>query len=221
MTHKKKTKIRVFIVDDDNLLIDGLARFFKDSNKFEYVDRANTPDECIKKLKKKIKTIDIILMDVTFSGIEKDGIQLAEEIRQLYPNKFPRIAFMSISNKAIVDAKKGFHGLIPKNQGIKELMKMLEDIYYKGTVYPLPPPEQANFLERLTPIQKKILCLTIKEDNQEKIADNLNITIDTVASHQKVIVSIIRQIGLNIKTLNHVKVKALAKKLKLCDQLTT
>lgn len=220
MTHTQKAKIKVFIVDDDNLLIDGLARFLKDSNTFEYVDRANGPDECLQKLKKKIKAIDIILMDVIFSGVEKNGIQLAEEIRQLYPSKLPRIAFMTISNKAIVDAKKGFHGLIPKNQGIKELMKMLEDIYYKGTVYPVPPPTHSNLLERLTPIQKKILCLTLKEENKEKIAKNLNITVDTVASHQKVIISIIKQCGLNIKTLNHGKVKALAKRFKLCDQLT-
>lgn len=219
MTHKKKAKIKVFIVDDDNLLIDGLARFFKDSNNFEYVDRANTPDECLQKLKKKIKTIDIILMDVIFSGIEKDGIQLAEEIRQLYPGKLPRIAFMSISDKAIVNAKKGFHGLIPKNQGIKELMKMLEDIYYKGITYPVPPPIQTNFLKRLTPIQKKILCLTIREESKEKIANHLNITTDTVASHQKVIISIIKQIGINIKTLRHEKVKDLVKRFKLCDQL--
>lgn len=219
MTHKKKAKIKVFIVDDDNLLIDGLARFLKDSNTFEYVDRANDPDECLQKLKQKIKTIDIILMDVIFSGIEKDGIQLAEEIRQLHPGKLPRIAFMSISNKAIVDAKKGFHGLIPKNQGIKELMKMLEDIYYKGTVYPLSSEDQTNFFERLTPIQKKILCLTIKAESKEKIANHLNITTDTVASHQKVIISIIKQFGINIKTLNHEKVRALVKRFKLCAQL--
>lgn len=219
MTHQKKAKIKVFIVDDDNLLIDGLARFFKDSNKFEYVDRANTPDECLQKLKKKIKNIDIILMDVIFSGMEKDGIQLAEEIRQVYPDKIPRIAFMSISNKAIVDAKKGFHGLIPKNQGIKELMKMLEDIYYKGTVFPLPITDQTNFFNRLTQMQKKILCLTIREENTQKIANTLHITTDTVASHQKVIISIIKQFGLNINTLNHGKVKALAKKFKLCAQL--
>lgn len=219
MRHRKKAKIRVFIVDDDNLLIDGLARFFKDSNTFEYVDRANDPDECLQKLKKKIKVIDIILMDVIFSGIEKDGIQLAEEIRQIYPGKLPRIAFMSISDKAIVNAKKGFHGLIPKNQGIKELKKMLEDIYYKGTTYPVPSLIHPNFFERLTPIQKKILCLTIREESKEKIADNLNITTDTLASQQKVIISIIKIIDVNIKTLNNEKVRVFVKRFQLCDQL--
>lgn len=219
MKYGIKAKIKVFIVDDDNLLIDGLARFFTDSNKFDYIDRANHPDECLQKLEKKIKAIDIILMDVIFSGIEEDGIQLAEKIRRLYPGKLPRIAFMTISNKAIVDAKKGLHGLIPKNQGIKELMNMLENIYYKGTAYPVPSPTQSNFLERLTPIQKKILCLNIKEESTEKIANHLNITTDTVASHQRVIISIIRQFGINTKTLNHEKIKALAKRFKLCAQI--
>lgn len=219
METKKKEKIKVFIVDDDNMLIDGIARFFDDSKALEYLDRANNPEECLQKLKKQSSTVDIILMDVQFPEVETDGIQLAREIRNLYPGKKPRIAFMTISNKAIVDPDNGFHGLIPKNQGIVELMNMLENIYRKGTVYYPPETIQKHFIDTLTARQKKILCLTLKGVEVEKTAVKLNISKETAISHQKIIISKLQPFGIKVKHLNHPKIKTLAQQFNICDQL--
>lgn len=219
MKKTQKEKIKVFIVDDDNMLIDGIAKFFKESTSLEYFDRANDPYECLKKLESKVSSIDIILMDVKFPKVEMDGIELAEEIRARYPGNDPRIAFMTISDRAIVDPSNGFHGLIPKNQGILELMEMLNNIYHKGTVYPPPKVVEDHFIDTLTSRQKEIFCLTLREFKVNSIANKLNITTNTVISHQKVILSKIHQYGIKVDQINHPKIIELARKYKLCDKL--
>lgn len=210
-------KIKVFIVDDDNMLIDGIAKFFRESKTLEYLGRANTPNECLKKLQEYVQSIDIILMDVKFPQLKMDGIQLAKKIRNMYPGKIPRIVFTTIGNRAIADPENGFHGLIPKNQGMIELMKMLEDIYYKDTVYPSPLEEDKNFFNKLTKRQKTIFCLTLKEKKMEKIAVELEIETSTVRNHQKAIISKIQKFGIDANQITDPLVKNLAKKYNFCD----
>ena len=200
-------------------MIDGIAKFFRESSAFEYLDRANHPTECLAKMKNYISYVDIILMDVKFPKVEMDGIQLAKRIKEIYPGNIPRIAFMTISDDAIIDPENGFHGLIPKNQGIRELMEMLSDIYYKGTVYYPLKNLQEHFINKLTPRQKKIFCLVIKGNSNEIIAGLLNITINTLNSHQKIIISKIQQFGVKTDRINHPKIIELACKFKLCDHL--
>lgn len=218
MTAKTKDKIKVFLVDDDNLLIDGIARFFLDSTSFEYYDRANNPDECLLKLEKAKDDIDIILMDVMFQNVEKDGIQLAKEIRTLYPGKHPKIAFMTISNRAIANVKQGFHGLIPKNQGIQELMEMLEHIYYDDMVYSPPTTLMDSFIRSLSLQQKRILCYSIQGMAKKLIAFKLNLSDKTVKGQSKVILSKMRQFGIDVENINHPKIHEIAAQFQLCDQ---
>ncbi len=219
MTPKNKDKIKVFLVDDDNMLIDGIARFFMDSTSFQYYDRANNPDECILKLEKAKADIDIILMDVMFQNVEKDGIQLAQEIRTLYPGKHPKIAFMTISNQAIADAERGFHGLIPKNQGIQELMEMLKNIHYNDAVYSPPSTLMDSFIRSLSLHQKRILCYSLEGMAQKLIALKLSISDKTVKGQSKVILSKMHQFGIDVENINHPKIQEIAAQFQLCDRL--
>lgn len=215
----KEEKISVFIVDDDNVLADGVAKFFKESTSFKYLDRANDPEECLKKLRQCIHKIDIILMDTHLPKYKTDGIQLARKIRAVYPGKKPRIAFMAICNKALVDPDNGFYGLIPKNQGIKELMDMLKEIYYNDAIY--YPREFANkhFIDKLTAKQKRIFCKIIKGYEVEEIAEHLNVSSHTVNFQHRVILSKIHQFGMSIDQIKHPKILEFVQLHKLCDQL--
>ena len=130
-----KQKINIFIVDDDNMLVDGLMLLFNEVRDIEYIGRANSPEEMLQKTAQFMKTIDIILMDVSFLNSPMNGIELAKIIRDKYPGVLPRIVFMTISNKALADAERGFHGLLPKNQGLAELINNLKDIYYNHKVF--------------------------------------------------------------------------------------
>ena len=211
-------KIKVFIVDDDNMLIDGIAKFFRDSSSLEFYGKANNPVECLAKLEEEISNIDIILMDVKFPKFEMDGIHLARRIRELHPGKTPKIVFTTIGERALVDLNCGFHGLIPKNQGILELMNMLENIHFKSTIYYPPQKSNANLIDQFTQRQKKIFCMIVRGVAIEKIAQRLNITANIVRSHEKVIISKIQQLGFNVQDVSGPEIQKLVQKHQLCGK---
>lgn len=214
---ERKDKINVLIVDDDNMLIDGIVKFFKESKYLNCLDRANNPEECLIKLEKCYKQVDILLMDILFRKFTENGIELARTIRSIYPGKKPKIAFMSISNKGIAEPENGFYGLIPKNQGMLELMEMLQDIYYNDTVFPIPEEEVNSFFDKLTPRQQKIFCLTLNGNKIEDVANQLKINFKTAISHQKAIISKINQFGFEISNINDPKVFRFVEQHKLCE----
>lgn len=214
---ERKNKINVLIVDDDNLLIDGIEKFFKESEYLNCLDRANNPDECLIKLEQYSTDVDIILMDVLFRKFKINGIELARNIRVIYPGTKPKIAFMSISNKGLAEPENGFHGLIPKNQGMLELIEMLKDIHYNDTVFPILDEEENSFFDKLTPRQQKIFCLILNGSKIEDVANQLNINFNTINSHQKAIISKIKEFGFEINKLNDPKVLNFAKLNNLCN----
>ena len=208
-------KINVFIVDDDNLLIDGIAKFFLESSNFHFIDRANSPSECMRKLIRYHAQTDIILMDVNFPGIEEDGISLAKDIRQKYPGKMPRIVFMTISDRAVVDAEQGFHGLIPKNQGIQELMDMLKAIHYEEAVFPLPKKEPKSPFIQFERKERKIFCLLLEGHDSNYIANKMELSKSSVISNIRIIQQKVKSIT-NAEITNFKDLKPLAEKYQIC-----
>ena len=217
VSNRETKVINVFIVDDDNLLIDGIAKFFKESPSFNYVDRANQPNECLAKLESIQSKIDIILMDVRFKGSKKDGIQLARDIRDQYPGKHPRIVFMTISDRAIVDLEQGFHGLIPKNQGILELMEMLKAIFYEEAIFLPPKKASSSPFEQFTEKEIKIFCLMIQGLQIKEIGKKLQIKESALAAHLKILFSKANKYGIQSSLENYNQLKALAIEYQLCN----
>lgn len=214
-----KTSINVFIVDDDNMLIDGFTKFFNESSTINYIGRANSPEECLAKIEDYITKIDIILMDVKFPMTNMDGIQLAKKLRESYPGINPKIVFTSIGDRAIVDPQNGFYGLIPKNQGIIELMEMLESIYHEDTVYFPPKKTKQFFVDLFTPRQLSIFCLILQGKKIETIAADLKIELNTVLYNQKSIISKIQQAGWHVNEINDPRIIEISNKYQLCDEL--
>ena len=65
------SKIKVFVVDDDNLTIDLLVKPFQESGSIDFVGRANSGEECLVVLKN--KPVDLVLMDINMPGIDGGG----------------------------------------------------------------------------------------------------------------------------------------------------
>ncbi|MEM1003597.1 MAG: response regulator, partial [Bacteroidota bacterium] len=205
-----------FIVDDSNLLIDGLVRFFKESKDIEFVGRANSPYECMQQIGRYIHSLDIILMDVVFPRYKKDGIQLSKEIKEKYPNTIPRIAFMTITDKALVDAQRGFHGIIPKNEGIEQLISKLKAVHYDQAVFPPPSKPSVNIFDLLNATQKKILCLLVQNDSHKQLTSIFNSSY--LESQKKIILRKINNFGLKVDNLNDYRVADLVHEHSLCDE---
>lgn len=188
----KKDKISLGIVDDHQIVIDGLKALLKDHPKFCITLESNNPVQFIESLKK--CQVDIIITDIMMP--EMNGQELAKKIRKAYPDL--KIMAMSMSgegslvNEMIEDADISAYVL--KNIGKDELIKALDKvagggIYFSEQVMKemLRASEQKKEIEEihLTERETEIIGLIEKEMSNKEIADKLFISERTVETHRK------------------------------------
>src|SRR5690606_23703872 len=75
-------KIKLFIVDDHPILIDGIVNLLKDINDFDIIGTANNGQEFLDAIKK--NQPDVVLMDINMPVM--DGIEATKELRNTYPD---------------------------------------------------------------------------------------------------------------------------------------
>jgi DNA-binding NarL/FixJ family response regulator len=82
-------KIRLALVDDHKIVIDGLTAVLKEQNTVEIVVTANSGSNMLQLLQH--NKVDILLSDVMMDGM--NGLQLAKAVRQ----QFPEIKIIALS----------------------------------------------------------------------------------------------------------------------------
>jgi len=200
-TKMKNGKIRLGIVDDHQIVIDGLSSLLKGHDKFNFSFATTDSSEVLDLIKE--KPVDILLTDVMMPRLP--GNQLAKQVRQQYPGV--KILALSMSgqgdlvNEMIEDAD--IAGYVLKNIGKQELVKALEKIAGGGIYF---SEEVIDELQRasnrkkqkeeahLTDREIEIIRLIEKEYNNKLIAETLYISERTVETHRK---NIFRKTGTN------------------------
>lgn len=119
-------KIKVFVVDDNNLGIDLLIPPFKESGKLEFVGRANTGEDCLSILKG--RSVDVVLMDIGLPGI--DGVETVERLQKQLGDSAPRIIFLTnYGDKYYADRAYALDAsIIGKNAGIDYLINTIDRV---------------------------------------------------------------------------------------------
>lgn len=188
----KKEKITLALVDDHQIVIDGLMSLLKGHDKFRFAFATTDSSEVVEKIA--AHPIDILLTDVMMPKLP--GNQLAKQVRQ----KFPGVKILALSmsgqgdlvNEMIEDAD--ISGYVLKNIGKQELVKALEKIAGGGIYF---SEEVIGELERtsqrkkqkeeahLTSREVEIIRLIEKEYNNKDIASELFISERTVETHRK------------------------------------
>jgi two-component system nitrate/nitrite response regulator NarL len=188
----KNTKISLAIVDDHQIVIDGLKSLLQGYDQFKVVLECTQPQQ-MPQLLEQIK-IDILLTDVMMP--EMNGAELSKIIR----NKFPEIKILALSmsgqgnlvNQMIDDAD--IAGYVLKNIGKKELITALEKIAGGGIYFSdevLHEMSKASELKKesdeahLTTREIEIIKLIEKEYNNKQIAETLFLSERTVETHRK------------------------------------
>ncbi|MBM3416738.1 MAG: response regulator transcription factor [Bacteroidetes bacterium] len=123
-TRMKNGKITLGIVDDHQIVIDGLTSLLKGHEKFNFAFATTDASEVLGKIKE--KPVDILLTDVMMPKLP--GNQLAKQVKE----KFPHVKILALSmsgqgdlvNEMIEDAD--IAGYVLKNIGKQELVKALE-----------------------------------------------------------------------------------------------
>ncbi|MCB0628185.1 MAG: response regulator transcription factor [Saprospiraceae bacterium] len=218
-------KIKVFVVDDDNLTIDLLVTPFNESGFIQFIGRANSGEECLEKLRN--RPVDLILMDINMPGI--DGIETAEKIiDSRAKDDAPKIIFLTVYGDYGY-AQKAFEmraSLLGKNIGIDYLIASIERVH-QGELIINPNPngiikEDSNAKLKyllqtlLTEEQLLIACMIRDGKTADEIAAELNTNSHHINNQKKEIHKRLSPLKPNI---NAASLAAIMERSGLCPPL--
>ncbi len=188
----KNGKITLALVDDHQIVIDGLTSLLKGHDKFKFAFATTNSGEVIERIAQ--TPIDVLLTDVMMPKLP--GNELAKQVKQKYPDV--KILALSMSgqgdlvNEMIEDAD--ISGYVLKNIGKQELITALEKIadggiYFSDEVIDelqrTSQRKKQNAEAHLTDREVEITRLIEKEYNNKQIAESLFISERTVETHRK------------------------------------
>lgn len=173
------SKIKIMLVDDHNILREGLRRLIEREEHMTVAAEAGSCREALENLR---EDIDIILLDIKLP--DGDGLDLCREIGQ----KAPRAKFIALTTyddalfirKAI---ESGVHGFIPKYASFDEIKSAVTITLKDGRyLYPGLNVEMLMNLSGtgLTEVEQKILQMLARGETQKTVAVELFMSISTL-----------------------------------------
>ncbi len=196
------SKTRVLLVDDHHLFREGLARILENQSDFEVVGEATDGLDGLSQARE-LKP-DLILMDVVMPVC--DGLEATRLIKQEIPAT--TIVMLTISDeddKLFEAIRNGAQGYLLKSIRREEMLSMLRGAV-KGEAA-ITPSLSGRMLEEFRRLGKQTAenpseqCITLSAREQEilvlaasgasnkEIADKLCISIHTVRSHMRKLLS--------------------------------
>ena len=185
--------IKVLIVDDHQLVIEGMISLLKDAENILCVGWANSGQKGLELLQK--ESIDVILLDIGMPGM--DGIKTCTLIHKQFP-EINIIALTMMTERSMIKAmmEAGASGYLLKNVDYKELVMAINRVYsgkrhFSQEIADIllePEPKKESTVKdsfSLSRREKQILKLIVNENTSAEIADQLFISVNTVESHRK------------------------------------
>ena len=185
------SQISVFIVDDHQVVLDGLSSMLEDAVEINLAGQAMNGPDTLEYLKK--KKIDVAIIDINLPGM--DGIELCKNIiknhngiRVLALTTYNEISFIT----KIMEC--GACGYLLKNTTDEELIAAIKTVH-SGEQYLAKEVQEklisATFgskgkplIPKLTRREKEVLKLIMDEMTTKEIAKKLLISAATVETHR-------------------------------------
>lgn len=185
-------KIKLAIVDDHQIVIDGITSLLEGYDIFNIVIRTTSATKMLALLQQ--HPVDILLTDIMMP--EMNGRQLAAKVRALFPHI--KILALSMSGQGDIVSEMindaDIAGYALKNIGKEELAHALQKIAGGGIYFSeqvldelakFSTVKQENEETHLTQREIEIVGLIEKELSNKEIADRLYISERTVETHRK------------------------------------
>lgn len=189
--------IRIFLVDDHQLVRDGIKALLNSSGEISILGEASTGRECFEKISK--EQPDILILDISLP--DTTGIEITRKVTELYPMMRVLILSMYTDEDFIFNSvKAGARGYLPKNTSREELLEAIRTIYdgeeffadsiskimlrsYVRKAKEEDPSAQWGSAT-LTGREIEILRLFAEGYINKEISDRLDISIRTVETHK-------------------------------------
>jgi len=187
--------INILLVDDHDIVRDGIRSLLEDQIGFNIVAEAENGRQALERCED--HKIDLALMDINMP--ELDGIKATELINEQHPEiKVLALTMMDENQHIRQMIEAGASGYILKNSDKDELLDaitaILEGRHYfsddtarRVMMDLVKSDDQSQHSDPadLTDREKEVLELIVKEHTNQEIADKLYISIRTVDSHRR------------------------------------
>ena len=183
--------IKVFIVDDHEILREGLKRILNDEIDMEVIAEAENGTEALKMISE--IDCDLILLDLNLPG--RSGTELIAEIKKKKPKA--QILILSISPEkrfALPAFKAGASGYLNKDSALTELVVAIRKVQNKKRYMSMTLAEQLAFdsvveeapeQRKLTNLETCIMLMLVKGKENKEIAQELALSINSVAQNRR------------------------------------
>ncbi len=181
--------IKVFIVDDHYMVIEGIHSLLQNEKKIEWVGHASNAASCLSFLEHQ-ETPDVILMDINLP--DKSGIDLCKEVKEKYPSTFI-LGLSTFNQQSFIEKmmSSGASGYLLKNATQEELLEGIQAVVNGkqflsfDAVLALRKVETSENVPVITRREKEVLGLIADGMTNNEIAQKLFISVATVDTHRK------------------------------------
>ncbi len=173
-------KIKIILVDDHQMLLDGLVSLLKTEKSFEIVGICNRARHVLELMAH--TQVDVVLTDINMP--EMNGIELTHSIKKFYPD-VKVLALSMFGERSTISEmlEAGISGYILKNTGKEELKNALVKVYQGGLFFSDEiTAEMMKSIAAQTEIKEEKVSLTSRELEIVKLiaAEKSNLEISTL-----------------------------------------
>ena len=183
--------INVFIVDDHEIIREGLKKILKEEADLTVVGEAQSGDEVLENIRN--IDCDVMLLDMNMPG--RSGMELVSDIKGLRPNIHILVLSIHPEDKfALRTLKAGASGYLCKDTALDELVIAIRKVYTKGRYLSTTLAEQLAFdympdknqlpHELLSNREQEIMLMLVGGKKVKDIASELNLSISTVFTYR-------------------------------------
>lgn len=187
-------KVKILIVDDHQMFIDGVKALLRNENNLDFVGEAHDGLEALAFLENN-HDIDLLIADINMPKM--DGVELTKQVKLKYPEIKILVITMHDDRQIVSDILLAeAEGYILKNTGKTELKQAISYLmegstHYSNQILKIMMQRikqhhaNLNTIKPLTERELEVIDLIVKELTTSEIGEKLFISPRTVETHRK------------------------------------